>query len=145
MFSAILDDPSILNDPENEGILDDLLKYCDEYAEDQVLRKKSKGPTIYNTQPKTLHVGRIMPDNTEVNEFAPLENDGKPLTTLLEMVTYDDKKGDFARKVLLDSVPEPQVAQTLLQNHALEIISDAKKTLKAKTIDEIPEKRRDQI
>ena len=145
MFANILDDMSILNDPANEDIMEDLLKYQDAYAEDEILRTELKGPTIYQGETKDLKVGRILPNNEEVEDFAPLENDGKPLSTLLEMVTYDDKKGDFARKVLLDSVPEPEVAKTLLQNSGFKSLSDAKIAIKAVTIKDMPQIRKDEI
>jgi hypothetical protein len=130
MFAAILDDQAIINDPTNEDILDDLLKYCDMFAEDEVLAQK-RGPSIFTVPPRELCIGRLKPTNGKVANYAPLENDGKPLLTLLQLQPLDGKKGDFGRKVLNDSVPEPEVAKKMLDFDALRILDAARKSIAA--------------
>ena len=82
MFAAVLDDQAILNDPKNEDILDDMLKYLDIFAED-LFPETKRGDSIYSTRPDDdLLIGKITPLNKPTEAFAPLENGGKPLMTL---------------------------------------------------------------
>jgi len=131
MFAAVLDDQSILNDPVNEDILDDMLKYLDIFAED-LFPEPKRGDSIYSTRPEDdLKIGKFVPQNKPTEAFAPLENGARPLKTLLELQPLDGKKGDFGRKVLKDSVPDPVVAEEMTKLKALGVLEAAKKTIDA--------------
>jgi len=70
MFAAVLDDQSILNDPVNEDILDDMLKYLDIFAED-LFPEPKRGDSIYSTRPEDdLKIGKFEPQNKPTEAFA---------------------------------------------------------------------------
>merc|ERR1712083_276903 len=105
------------------------LKYLDIFAED-LFPEPERGDSIYTTRPTDdLEIGKIKNQNKPTEAFAPCENGGKPIKTLLELQPLGDKKGDFGRKVLKDSVPDPAVAEEMKNLKALGVLEEAKKTI----------------
>jgi hypothetical protein len=78
-----------------------------------------KGPSVYDCPQAFLKIGKIVPVCTKIENYPPLENDGKPILTLTKMCHLGDKKGAFARKDLLGGVGDYDFAQSLLNHGGL--------------------------
>lgn len=74
-----------------------------------------------------MKIGKIVPVCSKIENYPPLENDGKPILTLTKMCHLGDKKGDFARKDLLGGVGDYDFAQSLLNHGGLKTLDDARR------------------
>jgi hypothetical protein len=85
-----------------------------------------KGPSVYDCPQAFLKIGKIVPVCTKIENYPPLENDGKPILTLTKMCHLGDKKGAFARKDLLGGLGDYDFAQSLLNHGGLKTLDNAR-------------------